>query len=270
MVPIDLILVRHGQSEGNVANHASQDGDNCFFTEEHLGRHSRDFRLTDKGIWQAQCAGKWLRANVPMPLDRFYVSDYIRAKETAVELALPNALWRSEFHMRERDHALMDNIPNPEKKVRYADEHAQFVLDPFLAYPAGGGESFAVQCLRMKATMLEHWCRECSDKRIIAVSHGHTMRALQVEIEALDHDDFIRLQGSKKHEDKIRNCQVMWYTRRDPDTGFLADHFVSVRSISPSEDKDYGWRRILRRKFTNDDLRAEVDRHPRFITGCPK
>ena len=105
MLPIDLVFVRHGQSEGNVANRASRNRDNSFFTPEFLERHSRTFRLTDKGIAQAEAAGEWLRANVPTLFDRFYVSDYIRAKETAVHLHLPHAFWRQEFHLRERDKA---------------------------------------------------------------------------------------------------------------------------------------------------------------------
>lgn len=268
MLPLDLILVRHGQSEGNLANKASRKGDDGFFTEEFLDRHSREFRLTDKGITQAKAAGEWLRANVPMPLDRFYVSDYIRAKETAAYLALPTALWRSEFHLRERDHALMDNIPDAEKKQRFATEHALYEQDAFLAYPAGGGESFAAHCFRMKATMLEHWARECADKRVIAVCHGHVMRALQVELEAMDHDDFIRLNDSDAPEDKVRNCQIFWYTRRDPESLVLGDAYVAMRSVSPSEGRDFGWRRIVRHKFTNEDLLAEVARYPRYAAGC--
>src|SRR3989338_6760651 len=94
MLPIDLIFIRHGQSEGNVANKASRKGDNSFFTPEFRDRHSRSFRLTDKGISQAKAAGKWIRKNIPMPFDRFYVSDYVRAKETAACLDLEAAQWR--------------------------------------------------------------------------------------------------------------------------------------------------------------------------------
>src|SRR3989338_8127735 len=150
MQPVDLILVRHGQSEGNLAIKSSNEGDNKFFTPEFRNRHSRAFRLTDKGIKQAEAAGRWIRDNIPMPLDRFYVSDYIRAKETAAHLDLPNAVWRVEFHLRERDHALIDNCPDDEKKSLFKLEQRQYDADPFLAYPAGGGESLASLCLRQK------------------------------------------------------------------------------------------------------------------------
>ncbi len=203
-LPIDLIFVRHGQSEGNVANRASRRGDNSFFTPDFRERHSRTFRLTDKGIEQAEAAGRWLKANVPQPLDRFYVSDYIRAKETAAHLSLPGAQWRSEFHLRERDHALMDNCPDDEKKRLFRLEERQYELDKFLSYPAGGGESIAQLCQRLKATMLEHWARVCSDQRVVAVCHGHVMRAFQMELEHMGHDDFLRLDASDAREDKVR------------------------------------------------------------------
>ena len=97
MIPPDLILVRHGESEGNLANKHSRKGDNRFFTPEFREKHSRSFRLTDRGIDQAVAAGNWLKENGPKTIDRFYVSDYIRAKETAAFLGLYNADWRVEY-----------------------------------------------------------------------------------------------------------------------------------------------------------------------------
>lgn len=267
MLPIDIILVRHGQSEGNVANKASRQGDNSFFTPEFRQQHSRSFRLTEKGVKQAIAAGVWLKANVPMPLDRCYVSDYIRAKETAYHLDLPFAEWRVEFQLRERDKALMDNCPADEQKRLFALEEQQYQADRFLSYPAGGGESIPLLCLRMKADLLEHLARECSDKRVVVVCHGHVMRAIQLELEHLGHDDFVRLDASEDLRDKIRNCQILWYSRRDPKTKKISEsHLVAVRSVCPWDpDGDYGWRYIERCLLTNQDLQKEVERYPRFI-----
>jgi broad specificity phosphatase PhoE len=266
MLPLELILVRHGQSEGNVANKASVKNDNSFFTPEFRQRHSRTFRLTDKGIAQAEAAGEWIRANIGQPFDRFYVSDYIRAKETAVHLHLPNALWRQEFHLRERDKALMDNLPIDEQKTLFQQEMREYEIDPFLSYPAGGGESIASLCFRLKATVLEHWSRVWSSARMVCVCHGHVMRGLQLQLEGLSHDDFIRLEQSANAEDKIRNGQILWYRRHDPDTHQLMDHYPAVRSICPWDPAgDYGWKRIKRKKFTDDELIEEVARYPRHV-----
>lgn len=268
MLPVDLILVRHGQSEGNVANKASRNRDNSFFTPEFRERHSRKFRLTDKGIGQAEAAGAWLRINVNQPFDRFYVSDYIRAKETAAHLHLPNAFWRQEFHLRERDKALMDNLPDDEQKTLFEREQKAYMADPFLSYPAGGGESIAGLCVRLKATVLEHWARSWSSAHMVCVSHGHVMRALQLQLEGLSHDDFLRLDASELLEDKIRNGQILWYSRHDPDTQELRRNYVARRSICPWDPKgDYGWVRIKRKKFTDAELLAEVNQYPRHVNS---
>ncbi|MBI2064673.1 MAG: histidine phosphatase family protein [Candidatus Yanofskybacteria bacterium] len=268
MLPIDTIFVRHGQSEGNVANKASRTGDNTFFTPDFRERHSRAFRLTNKGIDQAKSAGEWLRANIQMPLDRFYVSDYIRAKETAAYLDLPQAEWRVEYQLRERDKALMDNCPVDEQKKMFELEEKQYRLDPFLSYPAGGGESIPMLCLRLKADFVEHLARECFDKRVVVVCHGHVMRAIQLELENLGHDDFIRLDSSENDSEKIRNCQILWYSRRDPDTNKINSHLVAVRSICPWDPKgDYGWRKIQRTRYSNEGLHSEVNKYPRHANS---
>lgn len=161
----------------------------------------------------------------------------------------------------------MDNIPEDEKWRLFELEVRQYEIDRFLSYPAGGGESIPQLCLRLKTDFLAHIARECPEMRIIAVCHGHVMRALQLELEQLGHDDFIRLDTSKSSSDKIRNCQILWYTRRDPETGIIGPKLVAVRSVSPTESgRDFGWRRIMRKKYTNQELLAEVARYPRQIS----
>jgi hypothetical protein len=46
-MPANLVLVRHGESEGNIATALSKKGDNSMFTEAFLNRHSSTWRLTD-------------------------------------------------------------------------------------------------------------------------------------------------------------------------------------------------------------------------------
>ena len=270
MLPIDILLVRHGQSEGNKVGSDSENGEKELFGPEFRDKHSRDFRLTDKGIRQAKAAGEWLKLNVPVLFDRFYVSDYIRAKETAGYLNLPNALWEEKIYLRERDLALMDNLSKDQKNKLFALENEQYERDRFLCYPAGGGESVAQLCWRLKTTQIEHWARECSEKRVIAVCHGHVMRAIQFEFENLGHDDFIRLDTSDKPEDKLRNCQILWYTRRNPETGEINPKLFAVRSICPLNSctnlaEDFGWKRITHRRYTNEELLEEASRYQRHI-----
>lgn len=266
MLPIDLIVVRHGESEGNIAVKAGKKGDNSLFTPAFRNRHSRVFRLSDRGIKQAQVAGEWLNRSVDFPIDRFLVSDYLRAKETAYHLGIQGAEWSVEYQLRERDLALIDNLPPDEKMRLFALEQKQHELDPFLSIPAGGGESVAALCLRLKADVIAHLARDYATMHVAMVCHGHVMRALQLELLQLGHDDFLRLDGSDDPKDKIHNCQVMWYTRRDPANGRVRDsRLCAWRSVSPSdpENTDTGWVMIERKRFTNQDLQNEVLRYPR-------
>lgn len=249
MLPIDLIFVRHGQSEENLADKMIRDGDNRFFIPEFRNRHSREVRLTDNGIAQSKSAGEWLIKNAPTPLNRFYVSDFIRAKETAFYLGLPQAQWEVKYELRERD-------------------QTSNALDSFLSYPTGGGESIAALCSRLKSGFLADLEKECWGEVVITVCHGHVMRAAQLLLEDLGHDDFIRLDSSKDPADRILNCQIIWYTRRDPDTLVESPKLVAVRSVCAHGLKgDYGWRRIQRRRYSNEDLMAEVQRYPRHLNG---
>lgn len=90
-LPIDLVLERHGESEGNAAKRRSKKGDDSALTEEFLKRHSASFRLTAKGRRQARQAGKIIRREFPKGFDRYITSEFLRAKETAALLGIPGA-----------------------------------------------------------------------------------------------------------------------------------------------------------------------------------
>jgi broad specificity phosphatase PhoE len=267
MLPLDIILVRHGQSEGNAALSAWRKGD-PEPAGEHRDRHSREYRLTDKGIEQARMAGEWIRKHVypSRSITKFLVSDYLRARETAAHLGLPGARWSVQYNLRERDMASMDNMSIPDRKKYFPLEDTQYAQDRFLSIPAGGGESIPRLCQRVKTESLDEWGRRFSQDGVIAVGHGHTMRAFQLVLEGLGHDDFIRLDTSEEPADLIRNCHILWYTRIHPGTHNRGDSISYVRSVSPTEGIDHGWQRITHPTYTDAELLAYVDQYPRHIS----
>jgi len=119
MLPLNLVIVRHGESEGNIANRRSRKGDNSDFTPEFLNRHSTKLRLTDKGKVQAKMAGDWLKSQGLDRFDGYYVSEYTRAVETAALLDLPDADWNMDFQLRERDHGQVDMLAVGEGRDTY-------------------------------------------------------------------------------------------------------------------------------------------------------
>ena len=117
MMPLDLILIRHGESEGNVAGALARQGDESRFTEEYATTPGREWQLTETGQKQAQIVGRYLReAEFPTSYPqlreeeatRFYCSPYVRARQTAGHLGLEYATgesvqWYLNRSIRERD-----------------------------------------------------------------------------------------------------------------------------------------------------------------------
>ncbi|MBI4142422.1 histidine phosphatase family protein [Candidatus Uhrbacteria bacterium] len=263
-MPIELSVLRHGRSEGNAANARSRAGDHSAFTAAFKDRHSSLWRLTDRGRAEATTAGKWLRSH-GMTFDRHLVSTYVRAMETAVRLELPDAQWRPEYYLRERDWGQLDVMSVEERMARFAEEMARRERDGFYWAPPGG-ESMAQFSLRIDR-VLDTLHRECSNQRVLIVCHGEVMWALRIRLERMSQRRFMELDQSKDPKDHIHNCQVIQYSRRDPTTGVVCARYEWMRSVCPWDltRSRNEWERIVRPTFSNDDLAAEVEAVPRLI-----
>ncbi len=263
-LPLDLVLVRHGQSEGNAANRLSEKGDYSAYTSGFRDRHSSSFRLTDKGRLQATRAGLWIREEFP-DFDRYFVSEYLRAMETAAILALPHAKWLSDFYLTERDWGALDARPESERLEQFGNELRLRDVEPFFWRPPNG-ESFAELCLRVDR-VLNTLHRECGDKRVIIVCHGEVMRAFQVRIERMSQIRFRELISSDLSENRIYNCEIIHYSRRANGVGKLFPFMECVRKIRPTEEPAWttGWRPIERIRYSNEDLLAIVSQTPAIL-----
>jgi len=265
--PYELVLVRHGQSEGNEASARSQHGDLSAFTPEFRNKHSSTYRLTDKGIAQAKVAGEWIKANISKTFDRYYTSEYVRAMETAALLGLPDAKWFTEIVLRERDKGAMDNISAIDKKEQFADEMERRKRDSFFWSPPGG-ESIAQVCIRVDHTF-NTLRRECSNQRVIIVCHGEVMWAMRVRIERLSQIRYHQLYKSSDPRDKIHNSTVIQYTRIHPKTGEIFPYFKFMRSVCPwkPEFSMDGWLEFDRPSYSNEELLQSVTTVPRLVNS---
>ena len=265
-MPIDLLIVRHGESELNVAGKRSKKGDNRDFTPAFLARHSSSMRLTDRGREQARTARDWVRANVPLPFDRHYTSEYVRAMETAALLELPNAEWFTEFYLRERDWGALDVMPDDKRRVRYADDIRRMHIEPLYWTPPRG-ESIANLCQRAPDRMFDTLHRECGEKRVAIVCHGEVMWSFRVRLERMSARRYRELDASTDPKDHIHNCQILWFTRRNPEINELSDHLDWMKSVCPTDltKSRNVWEPITRPRFSNADLLAEVARTPQII-----
>lgn len=263
-LPVDLVLVRHGQSEGNAAKRLSEKGLHESYTPEFRSRHSSSFRLTELGRKQALVAGSWIQRNFPR-FDRYYVSEYLRAMETAGNLELPGARWFSDPYLTERDWGELDSVPENERAEKFGEVLRKQKSDPFFWRPPNG-ETFTDLCLRVDR-VLNTLHRECGDMRVIIVCHGEVIRAFQVRLERMSQSKFRTLAASTKQSDRIYNCEVLHYSRRENGSGKLARHVGWLNRIRPAGDPAWssGWQAIKRITYSNDDLLKIVNRTPRMI-----
>jgi NAD+ kinase len=264
-MPMNLVLVRHGESEGNVARQFSKNGDHSLYTAEFKNRHNSLLRLTDTGREQARIAGQWIRANIRRVFFRYYVSEYIRAKETAAYLGFLGAKWYADFYLRERDWGKLDLESDEVRKTRFAEDMKRKELDSFYWTPPDG-ESMAQICFRIDR-VLDTLHRECDGEDVIIVCHGETMLGFRVRIERMSQEKYHANDCSKDPLNRIHNGQIIHYTRRDPATGEVAPYCRWMRSVCPWDPKRSRneWEVIERPRYSNQDLLDSAAKLPRFI-----
>lgn len=261
-LPIDTVFVRHGQSESNLAKSLAEQGQHGLHEKYFADRHTRSFRLTKLGREQASQAGKWLREEFRY-FDRFVVSEYARAMETAALLDLPGAEWRPNFYLTERDGGDLSRCPEEEREQRFREALEMREVEPFFWAPPNG-ESLHRLCLRLDRGVLDTLHRECSDKRVVLVCHGEVMWAYRVLLERMPQHEFRRLHLSKDPLDRLYNCDILHYTRRDPVSGKLAERANWMRHIRPTQPgvRVSDWVEIVRRRYSNEELLEIVAGYP--------
>lgn len=267
-MPLDLVLVRHGQSEGNVATHLSHEGDNSWYDERFAQTPGHQWRLTAKGVKQAETTGKWIADNIGA-FEGFFVSPYVRTRETAAHLNLADASWRLNRAFRERDWGDIGNLPKDEfaNDEAFKLSYIRFKTDPLYWAPPNG-ESIAQVAEDRVRNILDTLHREHSSSRVVAVTHGDLMSAFRLVLERLDDDTYIKMKEDKSF--KIKNAGVLHYSRMNPYNNKVSKRLSWVRKMHPIVDDETGevvvhesgWREITFARYTNTDLLASVEHVP--------
>lgn len=268
--PVDLVLVRHGESEGNLAQFRSKSGIEDDWQGPFGERHSSKYRLTDRGRTQAVAAGEYIRKHIYPSFDRCYTSEYARAMETASLLELEHADWFVEFAIRERDNGVLGGLSKKERKEEYSEELERRERDLFYWQPPGG-ESIAGMCIRVDR-FLDMLQKSCAGLRVIVVCHGNIMEGFRILLEKLTQWEWIKLRDSGDPRDKIHNCQILWYSRRDPETNRVRSNIKYMRSICPYDltKSRFVWEKIETPSFSNQDLQDRVQTIPQLVNRKPE
>lgn len=272
-MPQDLVLIRHGQSEANVRQRASRKGDNSLFTEDLVTVPDRSWRLTEMGATQARSIGYYLKEQFPQGFDRYIVSPFIRTRETAANLGLSRADWEENRIIRERSWGEVDGLSVADFKELYPYNARLKEIDPIYWAPPAG-ESLASVAENRVSNFLRGLSRDSSGARVLAVTHGDFILSSRLLIEQWSDEEFLKMDADESQ--RTRNCIMVHYSRRNPETGKLADRFRWVRLSYPDGETDYfgtkkitelGWREFSgRRTLSNGDLLGLVESQERRLT----
>jgi broad specificity phosphatase PhoE len=149
----ELIVVRHGESEGNVAREAAEAEQADVIT---IDLRDADVALSPRGRNQATSLARWLSAHEPPTA--VFSSPYVRARETG-ELALAAAGMelpiRLDERLRDRELGILDRLTSRGIAARYPDEAARRRYLGKMYYRPPGGESWSDVALRLRSFLGE-------------------------------------------------------------------------------------------------------------------
>jgi NAD+ kinase len=255
-MPTDLFLVRHGESEGNVALNAAKGGDHSYLTDDFAGRSTLDWRLSAEGTRQAGMTGTWIRNWMAQQgveeFDRLYCSPFARARETAALLGIPGAAWQLEPLLRERDFGLWEGLPRSEIEAAFPRSAEQKTRNRFLWRPENG-ESTPDMDMRVRE-VLATLARELPRQRVLCVTHEDVMWTFRFRLEKMTISEWLVHQDDDRHD--IVNCGILHYTRTldDGPNAEVGPKFARVRLINPNQPDTATWTEITRPRFTDAEL----------------
>ena len=178
---MNLILIRHGQSEWNALNQ---------FTGW------KDPDLTAKGIEEARNAGKIIN-NLKINFDFVFTSALIRAQNTAEiilkEINQPLSTIKNQA-LNERNYGDLAGLNKDDARKRWGDEQVHIWRRSY-DIPPPGGESLKDTGERVLPFFIKEILPHvCKDKSVLVAAHGNSLRSLIKFLDNISDEDIVKLE----------------------------------------------------------------------------
>ena len=202
----ELWLVRHAQSEGNVADDVAR-GARAERLE--LDIRDPDVPLSAAGKEQALALGRsWQNLEPGRRPTRLLSSPYERARQTAI-LMVDAAGWDLEVEtderLRERDLGMLDGYTRYGIEARFPEEAERRARLGKFYYRPPGGESWADVAGRVRAVLEANG--PTAGERLLVVTHQAVLMLFRYVLELLDERQVLELD----HTEGVANASVTVY-----------------------------------------------------------
>jgi broad specificity phosphatase PhoE len=202
------LVVRHGESAGNVARDAAEAGGHERLELEH---RDVDVPLSELGQQQARALGRWIGAH---PEDErptvLWTSPYVRAQQTAqialdqAGLDLPRVV---DERLREREFGVLDGLTRRGITAQFPEEsERRHAIGKFYHRPPGG-ESWTDVLQRLRA-VLDDIRTDAEGERVLLVVHQVVVLLTRYVLEGMDEKQVLALDA----EAEVLNCAVTSYS----------------------------------------------------------
>ena len=205
--PERLWLVRHGQSQGNVARDAAHEAGRAVID---LDIRDVDVPLSELGRKQAEAAGRWFAALPESEKPEVLLSSpYIRSRETAEAICEAGGLCGDakptilDERLREREFGVFDGLTTLGIREKFPEEAAHRTKMGKFYHRPPGGESWADVILRLRS-MLNTINLQYADKRVLVVAHQVVVLCMRYILEELTEAQILAIDKQAE----ILNCGI--------------------------------------------------------------
>lgn len=244
-LPVDIYLMRHFQSVGNVIARRLREGtlEPSDDTAEIVRIDTKLFRLSEDGLQKGARARDWIEQKVASSFGHFACSPYHRAIESAVILDFPDAHWQLVDELRERDWGVIDQLPH-HALGPFEEYFERRKLNRYWFTPPGG-ESVEMAGARAYRWLMDF---EVGEKdSLFVVSHHDTLAGLMAKLLHISGFDFHTLQVNRLLSPlRFQNGEIAQLTRRHPQAHNIRPSYDWYRMIHPGEDHISEWIEIVR------------------------
>jgi 2,3-bisphosphoglycerate-dependent phosphoglycerate mutase len=206
-------IVRHGQSESNVARRLAEEA-----AREEIGISVRDVdvELSSLGQEQARAVGQWVRG---LPLEErpnvVLVSPYRRAIQTArllceaaeIEVDRADGSYVVDERLREKEFGVLTGLTRAGMASLHPDEYALRMLFGKFYHRPPGGESYCDVIMRLRSVLGTITREYASSDRILVVCHSVVVACFRYLLERMTEAELLE-------EDRVNdvlNCSVTSY-----------------------------------------------------------